>query len=91
MNDSLNEIEEDILNTDKMLKHLNIIRKEYEVYILVNNAGVGYYGLHEELNANKIKQLVRTNLEAPMIITNYLLSISLPPHTVEPQIVPMSL
>lgn len=72
-NDLFVPIEEDILNTDKMLKHLNIIRKEYEVYILVNNAGVGYYGLHEELNANKIKQLVRTNLEAPMIITNYLL------------------
>ena len=47
-NDLFVPIEEDILNTDKMLKHLNIIRKEYEVYILVNNAGVGYYGLHEE-------------------------------------------
>ena len=43
------------------------------VEVLVNNAGVGFYGLHEELNAQKIKQLVRTNLEAPMILTNYLL------------------
>ncbi|MCI5641347.1 MAG: SDR family oxidoreductase, partial [Lachnospiraceae bacterium] len=41
--------------------------------ILVNNAGVGYYGLHEELNAAKIKQMVRTNLELPLILSNLLL------------------
>ncbi len=41
--------------------------------LLVNNAGVGYYGLHEELNADKIRTMVRTNLEVPMIITNIML------------------
>ena len=39
------------------------------MYILINNAGVGYYGLHEELNAAKIKEIVRTNFEAPMILS----------------------
>ena len=43
------------------------------VHILVNNAGVGYYGLHEELSPDKIKRLVRTNLETPMILTQQLL------------------
>jgi short-subunit dehydrogenase len=43
------------------------------VHSLVNNAGVGYYGLHEELDAKKISAMVRTNLEAPMIFSNALL------------------
>lgn len=41
--------------------------------ILVNNAGTAYYGLHEELNPKKIQQMVRTNLEVPMILTCLLL------------------
>ena len=63
----------DICDTEKLLVEIDKIRKEYRVEILVNNAGIGFYGLHEELNARKIKQLVRTNFEAPMILTNYLL------------------
>ena len=46
---------------------------QYAVHVLVNNAGVGYYGLHEELNPNRIREMVRTNLEAPMILTAQLL------------------
>lgn len=72
---SFHMIECDITDTDKLIKRLDTIIKENNIYILVNNAGVGYYGLHEELNASKIKQLVRTNLEAPIIITNYLLRV----------------
>ena len=68
-----NAIECDICDTDKLIRRIDEIKKEYVVEVLVNNAGVGFYGLHEELNAQKIKQLVRTNLEAPMILTNYLL------------------
>ena len=68
-----NAIECDICDTDKLIGRIDEIKKEYVVEVLVNNAGVGFYGLHEELNAQKIKQLVRTNLEAPMILTNYLL------------------
>ena len=63
----------DICDTEKLLVEIDKIRKEYRVEILVNNAGFGFYGLHVELNARKIKQLVRTNFEAPMILTNYLL------------------
>ena len=55
----------------------NLVKVAEETYgpvdILVNNAGVGYYGLHEELNPAKIKELVRTNLETPMILTQQLL------------------
>ena len=50
-----------------------MMKQAGEIHVLVNNAGVGYYGLHEELNPDKIKKLVRTNLEAPMILTQQLL------------------
>lgn len=63
----------DLLDTEMMTKVIKEIKKAYEVTILVNNAGVGYYGLHEELNTKKIQVLVRTNLELPMILTNLLL------------------
>lgn len=63
----------DILDTDKLCACVKQIASRNQVHILVNNAGVGYYGLHEELNPEKIKELVRTNLEAPMILTWQLL------------------
>lgn len=63
----------DILDTDRLCAELKQITEQNQVHILVNNAGVGYYGLHEELNPDKIKKLVRTNLEAPMILTQQLL------------------
>lgn len=63
----------DLLDTETLERHIRQIRRQYEIYILVNNAGVGYYGLHEELNATKIKHMVRTNLELPLILSNLLL------------------
>lgn len=41
--------------------------------IVIHCAGVGYYGPHETLTNEQIKELVRTNLEAPMILTSLLL------------------
>ena len=63
----------DLLDTDKLCKIVRQIAAEHDIYILVNNAGVGYYGLHEELNPKKIQELVRTNLEVPMILAQQLL------------------
>lgn len=63
----------DVLDTQKLCAYAKQIASEWPVRILVNNAGVGYYGLHEELNPQKIRELVRTNLEAPMILTQQLL------------------
>ncbi len=63
----------DITDTKQLIDKLNIIRQQHRVELLVNNAGVGFYGPHETLNSTKIQQMVRTNLEAPMIITNILL------------------
>lgn len=63
----------DVLETDALCACVKQITSQYQVRILVNNAGVGYYGLHEELNPKKIQELVRTNLEVPMILTQQLL------------------
>lgn len=72
-NDSFHPIVCDILDTEQLCAHVKRITAQYQVKILVNNAGIGYYGLHEELNPVKIKELVRTNLEVPMILTQQLL------------------
>lgn len=63
----------DLLRTEELLKHIKEIRKKGEIEVLVNNAGVGFYGLHEELNPKKIQTMLRTNLEVPMVLTNVLL------------------
>lgn len=71
--DSFHPVVCDILDTDRMCAHVKQIASQHPVHVLVNNAGVGYYGLHEELSPAKIRELVRTNLEAPMILTQQLL------------------
>lgn len=65
----------DILDTEKLCAKVKRVSEEKPVHVLVNNAGVGFYGLHEELNPKKIMELVRTNLEAPMILTQQLLRV----------------
>jgi len=63
----------DLLDTQQLLQNIKEIAARGDVSVLVNNAGVAYYGLHEELNPKKIQQMVRTNLEVPMILTQQLL------------------
>ena len=56
--------------TEQLIKN---ILKEHDISILVNNAGVGYYGLCEELSPSKIHEIISTNLEAPIILSALLL------------------
>lgn len=65
----------DLLNTQELCDAVKKTVKETQVCVLVNAAGVGYYGLHEELNIKQIQTLVRTNLEVPLILTNRLLRV----------------
>lgn len=71
--DNIHRIVCDVLDTDKLCACVRQIAAQHQVRVLVNNAGVGYYGLHEELSPDKIRKLVRTNLEVPMILTQQLL------------------
>ncbi len=63
----------DLLDTGRLCSLVKEIAARSRVHVLVNNAGVGYYGLHEELNPKKIQEMVRINLEVPMILTQQLL------------------
>lgn len=63
----------DVLDTQKLCSVIKEIMTESSIEVLVNNAGVGYYGLHEELNPKKIQEMIRTNLEVPMILTQQML------------------
>lgn len=65
----------DLLETDEMIRKIREIlnTEKGTPKILVNAAGIGYYGLHQELNPSQIRDMVRTNLEIPMILTSELL------------------
>ncbi|MCY6484936.1 SDR family NAD(P)-dependent oxidoreductase [Clostridium aestuarii] len=63
----------DITKTGDLCEKIKEIRKKEKIYMLVNNAGVGYFGPHEELNPKKIHSMVATNLEVPIILTQLLL------------------
>ncbi len=67
----------DMLQTELFLDKIDeIIDKERgSLEILVNAAGVGYYGSHQDLSSRQIQTMVRTNLEVPMILTGKLLPI----------------
>lgn len=55
-----------------------IIRSEvladgHDIDILINNAGAAYYGLHENIRPDQIREMIRLNLEIPMILTRLVL------------------
>ena len=60
----------DIRDTDILLGKVSEIRR---VDLLVNAAGSAFYGLAEFNTPDQIKEMCRTDLEAPMILTSALL------------------
>lgn len=63
----------DLIDPKPLVSCLNHLKKQYSFSLLVNCAGVGYFGPHEELNPQKIHELVTVNLEIPMLLTNLFL------------------
>ena len=70
---AFHEVVLDLLDTPLLEKTVREIVKGTTPDLLVNCAGVGYYGLHEELKAKDISEMIRTNLEVPLLLTNLLL------------------
>lgn len=66
-------IELDLKYTDRLVNEIKKIRKNENISLLINNAGAGYFALHEEINIDKIHEMVCINLEIPMILTQLLL------------------
>jgi len=63
----------DLKNIKETINVINNIKKENNISMLINNAGVGYFGPYEEINTNKIQDMVTINIEVPLIITQLLL------------------
>ena len=66
----------DLTDHTALLATLNKIKEKLGVPspdILIYNAGVGYYGLHEHISDEDIMSLVRTNIEVPMLLTSHFL------------------
>lgn len=63
----------DLTDTSLLCNTIKSINKTENITILVNNAGIGYFGLHEELNPKKIHEMITINLEVPLILSNILL------------------
>lgn len=64
----------DVTKTKELCDTIQKIRnQDEEIYILVNNAGVGYFGPHEQLKPDQIETMIATNLQAPLILTQQLL------------------
>ena len=57
-----------LLDEDALKKCIEMIPTK-EITLLVNNAGCAYYGMHETIKKDQIKEMVRLNLEIPMILT----------------------
>ena len=63
----------DLTKTGALAERVREIRKEGRISLLVNNAGVGYFGLHEELSPAMLHEMVTVNLEVPMLLCRLLL------------------
>ena len=58
----------DITDTSELTLYIKTMLKERDVQVLVNSAGVGYYGLAEDIAPGRIAEIIRTNLEAPAVL-----------------------
>lgn len=72
-NPNFHACECDVRDSNVLIQTIEKIMNQTEIHVLVNNAGVGYYGLLEHLNAKQICEMVRVNLEVPMVLTSILM------------------
>ena len=62
----------DLSKLDELEKTLHSLKK-IKFDLIVNSAGLAYFGLHEEINIAKIKNMISVNLQAPLVISQYFL------------------
>ena len=60
----------DLESKDEILK----LKKIKDISILVNCAGVGYFGSYESLSFEQIEQMIAVNLTAPLFLTKLFLN-----------------
>lgn len=63
----------DLRDTDKLIAQVRQTVSQKDVRILVNCAGSAYYGLHENLSAEKIAEMTDVDLKVPAILCSLVL------------------
>lgn len=64
----------DVTDTPALLERTGELLEETGgLKVLVNNAGVGYFGPHAAMAPERIERMARTNLIAPMVLTRAVL------------------
>ena len=69
-NENFLEIPIDLRQKDEILK----LKKIKDISILVNCAGVGYFGSYESLSFEQIQEMITVNLTAPLLLTKLFLN-----------------
>ena len=63
----------DLTDRSRLLTIVKELRGQFQVDLLVNNAGVGFFGPHEEISPEKLHTMIAVNLEAPLLLTQQFL------------------
>lgn len=63
----------DLLNTAELPELVKKLENGTCFDILINNAGVGYYGTHETISPQQIHEMSVVNLEVPMLLSSLVL------------------
>jgi len=58
------------LNAESTIYELSRIAKEKDISILINNAGIDSDGVFNELSQSELEEVLKTNLIAPITLTN---------------------
>lgn len=67
------EVITDLTDTALLPDKIRAILKSTDIDLLINNAGTGYFGPHEQLSPSMIHEMVTVNLEVPMLLSSLLL------------------
>ena len=70
---SFQAISLDLRKKEERDSFLKSLREKGKLAILVHSAGVAYYGLQENVEEAKIREMTELNLEIPMILTQHFL------------------
>lgn len=62
----------DLRNLSELERTLHSI-KRIDFDLIINSAGLAYFGPHEEINIGKIKEMIAVNLQAPLFIIQFFL------------------
>ena len=70
---SFTKFEIDLRNFSNYDSYFRSLKNSKDLYILVNCAGVGLFGLHEELKMKNIIEMLNLNFISPILLTNFFL------------------